>query len=241
MIKEFSVAIVDDEPKALDELDFWVSRMLDYNVKFKTTNPEEIVDKIKNKEFHILITDIDMPLIFGFELADLAIQNNIPVLICSAYPQYSLDTMQIGAEYFITKPPRFKELKDALDRAKAKIIPNKIYEAEDFERMVFFKSAGHKTYNSLILDDIIFIEHSANITTIHLVEDKVKIRIPLITLYHKLNFPKLLQLHKSFYINTDYIKSVTGHELTLANGIKCTIGRTYLAKVHNFLENKTIN
>ena len=44
-----------------------------------------------------------------------------------------------------------------------------------------------------------------------------------------------VQVHRSYIVNTEYVTSISGHELTVLNGEKIPIGRTFLHEVRNLI------
>lgn len=86
----------------------------DYDV-VTCDNGREAVKNITKEKFDLLITDIKMPGVHGFEVIERIRERNktIPIIICSAYKLLEDDiivkTSEVAA--FMTKPVEIKQLK----------------------------------------------------------------------------------------------------------------------------------
>jgi len=85
-------------------------------------NPAELLDLLINgsEDFDLLISDINMPQMDGFELLK-AIKKDfaqIKVLIISAYDSdgYRTKSLELGALHFFEKPLNFTRLKETIDK-----------------------------------------------------------------------------------------------------------------------------
>lgn len=103
-------------------------------------NGREAIEKLKSVPFDLIITDLMMPVMDGFELCE-AVKNNedlstIPILIVTA--KNDLDSkikgLQLGAEAFIEKPFSLKYLKQSVHS----ILENRKREREAFSKKPFF-------------------------------------------------------------------------------------------------------
>lgn len=83
-------------------------------------NAQDCLDAFKNSSADIIITDLRMPGMNGFELlSELRnIDQNVPVLVMTGYSsvENAIEAMKRGATDFIKKPFDFTELKLMLDR-----------------------------------------------------------------------------------------------------------------------------
>jgi len=84
-----------------------------YHVDGKT-NPKEAEDLIYEKDYNLIISDIMMPGLSGFELAELIRHNdkNIPILFITARDDFSAKQkgFSIGVDDYMVKPLDMKEL-----------------------------------------------------------------------------------------------------------------------------------
>ncbi|MCD6132090.1 MAG: response regulator [Candidatus Hydrothermae bacterium] len=116
------VLIVDDEEDILWGLSEELSR---HNLEVDTaSNGSEALEKIKNKKYDFLITDIRMPGLSGSELLLEAqkIQPDLKVIVMTAYGSEEVkeDVLSKGAISYLEKPFDFEQLLDIVEeKAKA--------------------------------------------------------------------------------------------------------------------------
>jgi two-component system KDP operon response regulator KdpE len=101
--KKQSVLVVDDNPKVL--------RFIEIDLKLRgfdvmtTTYGDEALELVKSKKPAIIMLDVIMPEMDGFEvLKKLRTFSQLPVIAFSASPGNRNDSLRLGADDFMTKP-----------------------------------------------------------------------------------------------------------------------------------------
>ena len=117
-MSNLKILIVDDEENMLEMLkNFFLIN--DYECK-TATNGLEALDILKKDQIDIVITDMKMPKMDGMELLKTIRQKyeNISAVIMTGFAEEYTNTeaLNLGAEGYITKPFRNKELLLILDR-----------------------------------------------------------------------------------------------------------------------------
>ena len=85
-----------------------------------------LTNLITNKDFDLLITDVDMPKMSGVELIDKLREKSetkdLPIIMISSVVSYSdiSDVLETGATYFVAKPFKRKTLEDYIHRSLQK-------------------------------------------------------------------------------------------------------------------------
>jgi two-component system KDP operon response regulator KdpE len=103
------VLVVDDQPKVLKFIEVDL-KLRGFEV-IKTTSGEEALRLIKSKKPDIMLLDIVMPGVDGFEvLRQLRDFSRLPVIAFSASHASQDEAMRSGANDFITKPFRSDEM-----------------------------------------------------------------------------------------------------------------------------------
>jgi DNA-binding NarL/FixJ family response regulator len=72
-----SIAIVDDHQIVIDGLMSLLKGQPDYHIAFATTKPESVIDLLRSNPVDVLLTDVQMPVMPGNELAK-AIKETYP-------------------------------------------------------------------------------------------------------------------------------------------------------------------
>lgn len=100
------ILIVDDEPLIRDALAFKLTKD-GYDVD-TAEDGEKAIQKIETEEYHIIISDIMMPFISGFELVKILKERgtDAPVLMLTSLNSETavLKAFDLGADDFMTKP-----------------------------------------------------------------------------------------------------------------------------------------
>ncbi len=115
------VLVVDDEPKVRELL---ADILEDAGYEALTAaSGREALDKMKseNREPDLVLLDIMMPELDGFQVLNLIRQiSNVPVIMLTARREvdYVRDAIDIGADDYVSKPFRTQEL---LARIRAKL------------------------------------------------------------------------------------------------------------------------
>jgi two-component system KDP operon response regulator KdpE len=97
------VLVVDDQPKVL--------RFIEIDLKLRgfevvsTTSGQEALDLVKSEKPDIMLLDIVMPGIDGFDvLKDLRTFSDLPVIAFSARADNANKALSLGANSFLSKP-----------------------------------------------------------------------------------------------------------------------------------------
>lgn len=111
---QFTILIVDDVPKNLQYLG---NTLKDENYKFEfATNGIKALEWIKKKSFDLILLDIMMPEMDGFEVCEKIRKDNrykdVPIIFLTAYTDQKniLKGFGLGAQDYVTKPFNTKEL-----------------------------------------------------------------------------------------------------------------------------------
>ncbi len=102
-----SVLIVDDMEANVMLLD-QVLRNAGYTNITSTQNPREVVDLHRAQRFDLILLDLQMPEMDGFQvieaLKDIETGGYLPVLVITAQPGHKLRALKAGAKDFVSKP-----------------------------------------------------------------------------------------------------------------------------------------
>ena len=118
-LRKENILIVDDDIHILELLQRHLQSW-NYHV-FKAVSVKEAVIILRDTHIHLLITDLKMPEVDGFELIKFASEHypKMPALVITGYPsvQGSLQAIKSGVVDYLTKPFTKEELKEALQKA----------------------------------------------------------------------------------------------------------------------------
>ncbi|HWO74519.1 MAG TPA: LytTR family DNA-binding domain-containing protein [Bacillus sp. (in: firmicutes)] len=195
------VGLVDDSIYDLEKLNISLSSEEDISIVFSTSDSEEAYQNIKKGQIDLLITDIEMPKLSGYELADLinSYALDIDVIFVTGFSGYAVHAFELNVLDYIMKPYSKERLLKGIRRRVQK---NKL--ASDTKKLVI------KTKTDIhFIDkkDIIFIERTGRSTTIVTVDDEYTVYTPLAELEEELSKKNFVRSHRGFIINIHFVKN----------------------------------
>lgn len=219
MSARWKVLIIDDEALAREVTRKYLEGSEGYEVIGECANGFEALKAIRELSPDILILDIQMPKIDGFELLEI-MEGNPQVIFATAYDQYAIRAFEQNAVDYLLKPFSKERLMQALDRAgmrlaRPKDMPkdtsiNRLQEHLDkeiksLERVI--TRMGNKI-TVIPVDRIWYIEAQDDYVMIwselgnHLKEKTMK--------YFEDHLPAghFVRVHRSFIVNIAQVRSV---------------------------------
>ena len=114
----YRVLIADDHPIVLKGLNKILEETGDIRSIAEAHSGEEVLDKVKEDKFDIILLDISMPGMNGIDTLEgiKKLKPSLPVLILSIYPEkeYALRALKAGASGYLTKKSAPAELSNAI-------------------------------------------------------------------------------------------------------------------------------
>src|SRR6201994_4172549 len=215
--------IIDDEPIARKLLQEYIEETDFLTLVGTAENPLKATGLINKMDVDLIFLDINMPKMNGLDFLRSA--TNLPMIIMTtAYGQYALDGFEMAVVDYLVKPfplERFlKASQKALELKKLK--QNKIAAPEKDGADYFYVKCEGKI-EKVIYDELIYVEAMANYVTLYTLNDKLVVYLTIKGILEKLPAEKFLQVHKSYIININSVKTIEGNMLHVG-GTKITIG-----------------
>jgi two-component system LytT family response regulator len=120
MIMRLRIAIVDDEELARKLVREYLSDCEDVEVVAECANGFEAVKAVSDVKPDLLLLDIQMPRLDGFEVLEL-VGREVGVVFITAYDKYALRAFEVHAIDYLLKPFSAERLREALNRARARL------------------------------------------------------------------------------------------------------------------------
>ena len=183
---------------------------IEYKV-LQYTSSKQLLDDISIHPINILLLDIDMPNINGFQIAEI-LQKKSPdtiIIFVSAYDNLVYDSFQFNPFCFLRK----NHLKNELMPTIQKVL-NVFFENNN---TILFKTIEGNI--NVRVKDINFIESNKNYYEINMISGRVyKCRGTLSSIEAYLPSDDFYRIHKAFIINFNNIVSVdSNRKITIAN------------------------
>ncbi len=195
------VGLVDDRYIDLDKLNGIVAAIPNVEIVFSTQSAEEAYEHIKKETVDLLIADIEMPNLSGYELADIIHSHalNISVIFVTGTSGYAVHAFELNVHDYIMKPyPKdrlVKSMERLLEKNKSAEIAGRLYLKQKNDIHIVQKK------------DIVFIERSGRSTTIYTKSGPIKTYQTLNELEGELRERDFLRSHRSFIINIHHVKN----------------------------------
>jgi len=114
------VAIVDDEEPARAILREYLQQEPGVEIVAECSNGFEAVRAVTNLKPDVLLLDVQMPKLDGFEVLEL-IERDVAVVFVTAYDQYALKAFDVHAVDYLLKPFNPERLTQALERVRVRL------------------------------------------------------------------------------------------------------------------------
>jgi DNA-binding LytR/AlgR family response regulator len=195
--------VVDDEPLAVQVIEAFISKMPELQLQRSFSNPLEALACLKQEpSVKLVFLDIQMPELTGIEFMQL-LQNQVDVVIISAYDEYALDGFQYEATDYLLKPVSFERFVKAVQK-----VVNKQPKDISLVQNEFIFIRTDKRIVRVNLSEILFIEALRNYVAIQTVSQKILTLQNLRGIEEILPPQKFIRVHKSFITAIDKIDSV---------------------------------
>jgi two-component system LytT family response regulator len=249
------VVIVDDEMPARMALRALLADEADAIVVAECENGFEAVRTITDLQPDVVLLDVQMPKLDGFEVLEL-LGRSVPVIFTTAYDEYALRAFEVHAVDYLLKPFSDERFDAALDHARKSLrqltktdwisrISNLLSdqasltpESGRLERIVL-KSGGRVTF--LELKDLDWISAAGVYLHLHMGERTHLYRGGLTSFLQRLDPKRFVRVHRSTVVNTDRIRELRprGHgdfTIVLHDGRELTLSRAYRSQLEHWLK-----
>ncbi|MEC3757320.1 LytTR family DNA-binding domain-containing protein [Bacillus halotolerans] len=236
------VLIVDDEILARDELAYLLKRTNEELEINEAENIESAFDQMMDQKPDLLFLDVDLSGENGFDIAKrLKNMKNPPAIVfATAYDQYALKAFEVDALDYLTKP--FDEERVRQTMKKYKKVKREIDEPEQISHASQHKLALSVGESIVIVDtkDIIFAGTENGHVHVKTFDVSYSVNDTLVVIEKKLPETDFLRVHRSFVVNTEYIKEIqpwfnSTYNLIMKDGSKIPVSRTYAKELKKLL------
>lgn len=211
--------IIDDEKLSRELISAYLKPHADIEVVGECENGFEGVKAILENKPDLIILDIQMPKLSGFEMLELLKDTDMPAIIFStAYDQFAIRAFDLSAADYLLKPYTEKRFDEALEKAIKKIAFNK---SNDTVKEIISYSREHEAELERIV-----VRNGSKITIIPIDKiDFIKAEDDFVEIYSE---------------GKKHLKQMTMKYLTatLPGSQFCRIHRSYIVNIHqiNLLE-----
>jgi two-component system LytT family response regulator len=242
------VIIVDDEEPARALLREYLGKSPGVSVVAECGNGFEAVKAVSEHGPDLVLLDIQMPKLDGFEVAEL-LDPDLAIVFVTAHDEHALRAFEVHAVDYLLKPVRADRLAEALARVRERIgrgvaTPSVAEVAatarpgrQRIERILVRDGSEVRVIPTAAVD---FIEARDDTVAIHATGATHLKAQRLSSLEAGLDPRRFVRVHRSFIINIDRLRRIELYAkdsriAVLADGAKVPVSRSGYARLREFL------
>ncbi|RUA25035.1 MAG: DNA-binding response regulator [Bacteroidetes bacterium] len=225
--------IIDDELNARQSLQKLLQRYFSRRIEVVALaeSVQEGVSLIKEFQPDVVFLDVEMPEENGLQLFSYFQKPTFAVIFTTAYEQYAISAIKYAALDYILKPINQIDLGEAITKLERKdqinkntslqietLLHNMNLDSEVYNKVIFPTSDGYELER---VRNILYCKADKNYCEVHTVSAIILVTKPLKYMVNLLPEDTFFRIHKSYYVNQNYIKSLSrnnGDRVILDNG-----------------------
>jgi len=241
------VAIVDDEALARSLLREYLVAVPDVEVVAECANGFEAVRAVAEAAPDLLLLDIQMPKLDGFEVLEL-VEEDVAVIFVTAYDEHAIRAFEVHAVDYLLKPFAPERLVKALDRARARLGQRQQPSAADLAAVA--RPPGAKLERVLVREGAkVHVIPVAQLDVVEAHDDYVCLRVQgkeyrkqetLAALAARLDPMRFVRVHRSFVVNVERLGRIELYAkdsriAILTDGSRLPLSRAGYARLRELL------
>jgi len=210
------VAIVDDEAPARALLREFLSQEPGVEIVAECANGFEAVKAVAELRPDLLVLDVQMPKLTGFEVLEL-VGRDAAVIFATAYDEYAVKAFEVHAVDYLLKPFGRERLSEALVLARARLDRRQTVVApallasdarppSTFLTRVVIRDGA--SVHVVPLDRIDFLEAQDDYVAVHAGDRQLLKEQALGDLERQLDPQRFVRVHRSFLLNLDRLARI---------------------------------
>ncbi len=199
------IFVIDDDPSTTEIIRFILEKH-GHEVVAKNQGKEGIMELLQ-KDFDLIISDIEMPEWNGLEFREFLLKNQmgeIPFIFLTANEDKitKAKAWNLQIDSYLTKPVDQNELGAAVNS----ILNRKGIAIPKNKKEIFLKSGGD--YIRIKLDSILYVQSLGDYIVIKTQKEKIKLLYSLKEIELELPKENFCRIHKSYLIRLDKIQTL---------------------------------
>jgi DNA-binding LytR/AlgR family response regulator len=218
--------VVDDEQLAREELCYLLQELGGVDVIGQAGNGVDALRVIEEHQPDVVMLDVQMPGITGFEVARRVLQEGFEsqLVFVTAFDQYAIDAFEVNAVDYLLKPVEPERLATAVERVRKRLAVGKSASAlpagEELDRLLqrLSERTGRREQLAIKVEDRFLLVHADEV--VHVSVENEEIRVVTNSLSGTSNYRTLDELqarldpavfwrvHRSHLVNINRIKEI---------------------------------
>ncbi len=214
--------IIDDEAPARALLKHYLSAHSDIEIVGEAADGFEAFRLIKELQPDLILLDIRMPKVSGFELLEL-LENPPVVIFITAFDEYAIKAFEANACDYLMKPFHRDRFDSALEKVRQRLSQstndsdNSVKQLldevsgkeEDLQRVAI--RSGQKI-RIIPVNDVLYFESDGDYVQIHTAEGRFLKEKTMKFFESHLDERQFVRVHRSYIVNVEHIKGMELYE-----------------------------
>ncbi len=255
-----TAVIVDDEPLGRDAIRVRLEREPDIVIKGEAANGLEAVRLIESVKPDIVFLDVKMPGLDGFAVIDRVAAVHLPIVVfVTAHDTFAIRAFESHALDYLLKPFTRERFAATLSRARVAVARTGEHETHERlmalldrealraarpgavapERQPYLVRLAVRRNGRITLvrvDDVEWIESSANYVRLHVGDASHLVRMTMAELEQRLDPGRFARVHRYTIVRIDCVKDIVPElhgdfSLSLKNGTTLRLSRNYRSRL----------
>jgi two-component system, LytTR family, response regulator len=221
IVPTIRTVIADDENLARKKLRVLLNAECGVTILAECKDGQQAIAAVQEHKPDLLLLDIQMPDLDGFQVQGKIPPNLMPVVIfTTAYDHYAIRAFETHALDYLLKPFNQERLHHALERVKAELLKSHEHsvkarildllgktkpEPAPLRRLVI-RTGGRVVF--LELDEVDWIEAAANYVKLHVGKSSYLLREGIGHISAKLDPERFVRIHRSSIVNVSRIREL---------------------------------
>ncbi len=220
------VVVADDEPLARERLNRLIAADPDLEILQECRNGAEVLQTLLSREVDLLLLDIHMPGLNGFDVVKEMGDRKLPMIVfVTAHDSYAIKAFEIHAVDYLLKPVEPDRFQDAIKRVKDRAhMQAALATEEKFASVLttleslaatpdpaytarFVVHSGSKDL-FVSVSEMAWIEAADYYVCLHVADKKHLLRESIKKLETQLDPKKFIRIHRSAIVNIDCIREI---------------------------------
>lgn len=227
--------IIDDENMAHEIIKGYCDQLQEMELQQHCYDALDALQYLHAHKVDLIFLDLNMPKLKGFDFLR-TLSEPPKVIVTTAYSEFALEGYELNVVDYLLKPFSFERFLRAVNKAigSQEYAGSKSLSDKKSGAMNRIFLRGDKKHYQVAIDEIRYIEAAGNYTKVVTVNEIITTREKFSTVLASFSGHDFLQVHKSFAVAPQYIKSIEGNQITIGNS-KIPIGKMYKLNVDRLL------
>ena len=249
--------VVDDEQLARDELRFLLEQLGGIEIVAQAGNGVEALRMIEELQPDLVMLDVQMPGLTGFEVARRVVQAGVEsqLVFVTAYDQYAIDAFDVNAVDYLLKPVEAERLATAVERVRKRMTAEKPRKDNDLEPLLQMLAdrQGRREQLAIRIDERFLLVQTDEVVHASVEDDQIRVVTNSLSgtsnyrtldeLQTRLDPAVFWRVHRSHLVNINKIKEIVPWfsrnyilKMKDAKGTEIPVSRSQTRRLREYLK-----